>query len=106
MTQPGGYWVAMILPVWYEVEWVLLNLEFWGLAGNLMHVRQGKRLFGLIGAGELIAGAIVGADVSHPRRRHRDAEPAAHLGGVRHDSFRHSPCHIPRFQAPAGADRR
>ena len=60
MTQPGGYWVAMILPVWYEVEWVLLNLEFWGLAGNLMHVRQGKRLFGLIGAGELIAGAIVG----------------------------------------------
>ena len=50
----------MILPVWYEVEWVLLNLEFWGLAGNLMNVRQGKRLFGLIGAGELIAGSILG----------------------------------------------
>ncbi len=60
MTSPGAYWVAMILPVWYEVEWVLLNLEFWGLAGNLMNIRQGKRLFGLIGAGELIAGAIVG----------------------------------------------
>lgn len=55
--------VTLALPVWAEVEWVLLSLEFWGLAGSLLNVRQGKRLFGLIGAGELLAGAVAGAAV-------------------------------------------
>lgn len=59
----GQWWVALLLPVWYEVEWVLLNLEFWGLAGHLLNVRQGKRLFGLIGAGELVAGTLAGLAV-------------------------------------------
>ncbi|HEU0091794.1 MAG TPA: cyclic nucleotide-binding domain-containing protein [Vicinamibacteria bacterium] len=55
---PGG--VAMVLPVWYEIEWVLLSLEFWGLAGQVVNVRQGKRLFGVIGTGELLAATLVG----------------------------------------------
>jgi len=46
--------VALVLPVWAEVEGVLLTLEFWGLSGALLNVRQGKRLFGPIGAGELL----------------------------------------------------
>jgi AAA family ATP:ADP antiporter len=56
-------WVAMVLPVWYEVEWVLLNLEFWGLAGHQVNVRQAKRLFGVIGTGELVAGTVAGLAV-------------------------------------------
>lgn len=52
--------VALVLPVWAEVEGVLLTLEFWGLSGSLLNVRQGKRLFGPIGAGELAAGAVTG----------------------------------------------
>ncbi|MCL4821303.1 MAG: cyclic nucleotide-binding domain-containing protein [Vicinamibacteria bacterium] len=52
--------VALVLPVWAEVEGVLLTLEFWGLSGSLLNVRQGKRLFGPIGAGELAAGALTG----------------------------------------------
>ncbi len=55
-----GAMVAMVLPIWYEVEWVLLNLEFWGLAGHLLNVRQAKRLFGLVGAGELVASTMAG----------------------------------------------
>ena len=60
---PWFIWAAVVLPVWAEVEWVVLNLEFWGLAGQLMNVRQGKRLFGLIGTGELIAGGLAGLAV-------------------------------------------
>jgi HEAT repeat protein len=52
--------VALALPVWAEVEGVLLTLEFWGLSGALLDVRQGKRLFGPIGAGELAAAAVTG----------------------------------------------
>ena len=58
---PG--WVAMVLPVWYEIEWVLLSLEFWGLVGQVLNVRQGKRLFGVIGTGELLAATLVGLAV-------------------------------------------
>ncbi len=58
---PG--WVAMVLPVWYEIEWVLLSLEFWGLAGQVVNVRQAKRLFGVIGAGELVAATLAGLAV-------------------------------------------
>jgi len=53
-------WVAMVLPVWYEIEWVLLSLEFWGLVGQVVNVRQAKRLFGVIGTGELLAASLAG----------------------------------------------
>ena len=61
--EPAVRPISLILPVWVEVEWVVLNLQFWGLAGHLLNVRQGKRLFGLIGAGELIAASAVGLTV-------------------------------------------
>ena len=60
----GVSWSAPIfflLPIWYEVEWVVLSLEFGALAGSLLDVRQGKRLFGLVGSGELVAGCLAGA---------------------------------------------
>jgi AAA family ATP:ADP antiporter len=51
--------VTFALPIWYEVLWTLTGLEVWSLAGRLFTVRQGKRLFGLIGAGEWVT-IIVG----------------------------------------------
>ncbi len=48
-------WLVFALPIWYEVFWTITQLEFWNLAGYLFNVRQGKRLFGLIGAGEQVA---------------------------------------------------
>jgi AAA family ATP:ADP antiporter len=52
-------WLTFALPIWYEVLWTLTGLESWSLASRLFTVRQGKRLFGLIGAGEWVA-IIVG----------------------------------------------
>lgn len=49
--------------VWKDVHWTLMNLEFWALAGLLLDVRQGKRLFGLIAIGEIVAGMAGGFSV-------------------------------------------
>lgn len=56
----GFHWVAMALLVWFELVWMLTSLAFWALAGRLFNLRQGKRLFGLIGAGEMVAAIISG----------------------------------------------
>ena len=53
-------WVAFGLLVWLRMLIVLANLEFWGLTGRLFNVRQGKRLFSLIGSGELTASILGG----------------------------------------------
>jgi AAA family ATP:ADP antiporter len=60
---PAAKWPAMALYIWYYVQDVLINLEFGTLAGRLLNVRQGKRLFGLIGAGEMVARSISGFSV-------------------------------------------
>jgi len=60
---PEARWLAMALYIWYYVQDVLINLEFWALAGRLLDVRQAKRLFGLIGAGEMVARSISGFSV-------------------------------------------
>lgn len=56
-------WLALALPIWYEGLCVLLALAIWSLAGNLFTVRQGKRLFGLVGSGVPLA-FIVGGFVT------------------------------------------
>ena len=47
--------------VWFEIEFVLSSLCLWGLANSMMTLRQGKRLFGFISAGEPVAVIICGA---------------------------------------------
>ena len=62
------FWIGL---VWSHASWLslglyilitpfvsLINIEFWGLAGRLLHLRQAKRLYGLIGAGEVVAGLL------------------------------------------------
>ena len=52
----GDPWLAAFgLMIWFRVAEVLLNLEFWGLAATLLDVRQAKRLYGVIGSGEVLA---------------------------------------------------
>lgn len=43
---------------WYYVIYLLSNLEFWGVAALLFDIRQSKRLFGMIGAGDIPAKLI------------------------------------------------
>lgn len=59
----GGPWISGLLMVWKEILWVLLALEFWALAGTLLDLRQGKRLFGPIGGGQILALVVGGAAV-------------------------------------------
>jgi CRP-like cAMP-binding protein/ATP/ADP translocase len=46
---------VIILYVFWNIMWVLMNLEFWALAGRIFNIRQGKRLYGFIGSGEMIS---------------------------------------------------
>lgn len=55
--------LAMGAMIWKDVNWMLMSVEFWALAGLLLDVRQGKRLFGLITAGEIVAGMVSGLSV-------------------------------------------
>jgi len=60
LSLPGQTWLVAILAVWAEVLWVLAGLEFGALLGRLFTLRQGKRLFGLVGSGEVLAGILGG----------------------------------------------
>ncbi len=56
----GVAWVAFAGLVSYRVLSSLTDLEYWAVASRIYDVRQAKRLFGLIGTGEVVA-RIVGA---------------------------------------------
>lgn len=56
----GVAWVAFAGLVSYRILSSLTDLEYWAVASRIYDVRQAKRLFGLIGTGEVIA-RIVGA---------------------------------------------
>ena len=53
-------WLAFGGLVWYRVLSILTDLEYWAVAARVYDVRQAKRLFGLIGTGEVVA-RIAGA---------------------------------------------
>lgn len=55
LNTPLAAGFIFFLPVWYQVLINLSNLVVWPLAGRLFDLRQGKRLFGIIGAGNWIA---------------------------------------------------
>lgn len=58
------HWVVFLLPFWFQALTNQANLVVWHLAGHLFDVRQAKRLFGLIGAGNWLANIIGGAVVA------------------------------------------
>ncbi|HEY5983423.1 MAG TPA: Npt1/Npt2 family nucleotide transporter, partial [Anaerolineales bacterium] len=53
-------WFIFLLPFWFQTLVILANLVVWHLASHLFHVRQAKRVFGLIVAGNWVANIIGG----------------------------------------------
>lgn len=56
-------WPIIGFMVAIEVLWLLTNLEFWSLSARIFNIQQGKRLFGVVGAGDTIASIIGGFTV-------------------------------------------
>jgi ATP:ADP antiporter, AAA family len=52
-SMPPGFLFLMI--AWFNLLYLLNNLEFWGITSLLFDVRQSKRLFGLISSGDIPA---------------------------------------------------
>ena len=48
-------WSLYLMTAWYYVLYLLANLELWGLSALLFDIRQSKRLFGIISAGDIPA---------------------------------------------------
>lgn len=47
--------LIMTLMIWKEALFMLGNIVMWACAGYLFNVRQGKRLFGFVAAGSILA---------------------------------------------------
>ncbi|MBA3874834.1 MAG: hypothetical protein H0X30_37375, partial [Anaerolineae bacterium] len=56
-------WPIIGFMIAFELLWLLTNLEFWSLSARIFNIQQGKRLFGVIGAGDTIASIIGGFSV-------------------------------------------
>src|ERR1043165_745390 len=57
-SEPNQPWFLFFMFSWFYVIYLLTNLEFWGLAALQFDIRQSKRLFGMIGAGDIPAKII------------------------------------------------
>ncbi len=57
-SESNSLWFIFLMLSWYYVVYLLTNLEFWGLAALQFDIRQSKRLFGMIGAGDIPAKLI------------------------------------------------
>ncbi len=55
LTLTDGRWLLFGLLSCNRVLIMLADFEYWSVAGRLYDIRQGKRLFSLIGSGEVIA---------------------------------------------------
>jgi hypothetical protein len=53
-----GVATAIAIMVGYRIIYLLINLEFWGLSALAFDVRQSKRLFSVIGSGDMPAKAL------------------------------------------------
>ncbi len=51
-------WFAFLLFIWINVFLFFTGVGFWGIASKVFDLRQGKRLFGLIGSGEILSKVI------------------------------------------------
>lgn len=48
-------WLVFIMYTWVRIVVYLTLVSFWGIAGKMFNIRQGKRIFGLIGVGEVVS---------------------------------------------------
>ena len=57
---PGSALPKLFLLAWVEIEWTLLGLFYWSICNRVFTVEQGKRLFALLGSGEILTFNIGG----------------------------------------------
>ncbi|MFN8470906.1 MAG: cyclic nucleotide-binding domain-containing protein [Anaerolineae bacterium] len=60
LTTASPGWLIFILPSWFQSSINLTFFVIYTLAGRVFDVRQAKRLFGLLGAGYLVAYPLIG----------------------------------------------
>ena len=60
LAMSDASWLIFALPVLFQIAVVFGNMAFWSLAGRILNIRQGKRLFGFVGAGEWLAIVTMG----------------------------------------------
>ena len=53
-SESHGFIVFFLL-IWYHLIYYLCNSGFWGIASIVFNVREGKRVFSLIGSGDIPA---------------------------------------------------
>src|SRR4030095_12505114 len=58
LLRSGAVWVTVALYFFGQILGVLLISQFWTLANDVYDARQAKRLFGLIGGGACLGGAV------------------------------------------------
>jgi hypothetical protein len=58
LAEGAAVGTAIALMVGYRLIYLLTHLEFWGVSAVVFNVRQGRRLFSLISAGDLPAKAL------------------------------------------------
>ncbi len=48
-------WLVFVMFTWIRILVYITLVTFWGLAGRLFNIQQGKRVFGLLGVGEVVS---------------------------------------------------
>ncbi len=48
-------WLIFIMYTWVRIVVYITLVTFWSIAGKIFNIRQGKRIFGLIGTGEVVS---------------------------------------------------
>jgi len=66
LLRTGAVWVTVALYFFGQILGILLLSQFWTLANDVYDARQAKRLFGLIGGGACLGGAV-GAAITATR---------------------------------------
>lgn len=51
-------WIIFLMLAWHRSVYLVANLEFWGVSSSILDIRQSKRLFSLISAGDVPAKLI------------------------------------------------
>ena len=60
LLRAGAAWGTLALYLFGQVFGLLLLSQFWTLASQIYHARQAKRLFGFVGGGTCLGGALGG----------------------------------------------
>lgn len=48
-------WLVFVMFTWIRILVYITLVTFWGLAGRMFNIQQGKRVFGLLGVGEVVS---------------------------------------------------